>query len=126
MKKMIRSILAFSLVCFMVLAAGCGSSAAASDKIAGTYNLYSMRDVGTEESELTAYLAEEQNITGVLELNEDGTGKYTFMYQEYEIKWDAEKKTISAEGSNDTFEYKDGVFEWTMGDKIHSFHKAEN
>jgi hypothetical protein len=109
-----------------VLTAGCQSSGEPKDEIAGTYNLYSMRDVGTKESELTAYLAEEQNIIGVLELNEDGTGKYTFMYQEYEIKWDAEKKTISAEGSNDTFEYKDGVFEWTMGDKIHSFHKTEN
>jgi len=80
MKKMIRSILAFSLVCFMVLAAGCGSSAAASDKIAGTYNLYSMRDVGTEESELTAYLAEEQNITGVLELNEDNLAIFRRRY----------------------------------------------
>lgn len=126
MNKMIRVFLAFSLIFFMVLSAGCAGSGTSADQIAGTYNLYSMRDVGTEESDLTAYLAQEQNITGVLELNEDGTGKYTFMYQEYEIRWDAEKKTISAEGSDDTFEYKDGVFEWTMGDKIHSFHRAEN
>ena len=132
MKKMIKCLFAVCTVCMIVILTGCsgasknggGGGGSSSDKSpAGTYTLYSMRDAGTDEGDASEYYAEDQGVSGTLTLNQDGTGKYVFMGQTVELTYDINKKTITANGEEYTFEYGDGVLRWMMEDKIHTFKK---
>ncbi|MBQ7991840.1 MAG: hypothetical protein IJ252_02305 [Solobacterium sp.] len=119
MKKLI---LAVVLVLFTFSAAACSAGAPQadqSDSPAGVYNL--IKAVSGDKE----YSAADAGMAGVLTLNEDGTGTLEVMGGELEVTWDSEKKTITSSTIEDSYEYHDGVFEWTMDDVVQVFEKVE-
>ena len=123
MKKVLSNLFSLVLVLVLLTAAGCSSSKVSGDDLAGEYDLVSMKEPASEGKEEETWYAADQGITGVLTLKNDGTGTYEFMYQTIELTYDTDKKTISYDGNEDTFTYKDGVLEWTMGENVQSFQK---
>ncbi len=123
MKKLLSHLFSLVLVLVLLTAAGCSSSNVTGEALAGEYDLVSMHEPAAEGKEPETWYAADQGITGVLTLKEDGTGVYEFMYQTIELTYDTDKKTISYDGYEDPFTYKDGVLEWTMGENVHSFQK---
>ena len=121
MKKTIRQILLVLLLAVFALGTvACADSAAKGDtNPAGTYQLISSRMNGEEQS------AAEAGMAAFLTLLEDGTGNLEIMGTELPVTWDKTKKTITSGGIEDSYEYKDGVFEWTMDNVVHVFEKTE-
>ena len=122
MKTIMKKLFLFLiLVVLTISTAACSDSspAAVNDSPAGVYNLIKAVSGGKE------YNAAEAGMSGVLTLNEDGTGTLEVMGGTLEVTWDSEKKTITSSTIEDTYEYHDGVFEWTMDDVVQVFEKVE-
>lgn len=121
MKKTIRQfLLVLILAVFALGTSACVNSQTKEDTDpVGTYQLISSRMNGEEQS------AAEAGMTAFLTLLDDGTGNLEIMGTELPLTWDQAKKTITSGGIEDSYEYKDGVFEWTMDNVVHVFEKID-
>ncbi len=122
MKTIMKKLFLFLILIVLTLStAACtdSSPAAENDSPVGVYNLVKAVSGGVE------YKAAEAGMSGVLTLNEDGTGTLEAMGGKLDVTWDSEKKTITSSTIEDSYEYHDGVFEWTMDDVVQVFEKVE-